>query len=74
KRAEEKLRDAEDEGITVLEHKQPEPWIGNIYQPVGNTVTVQQAGSEEEYDEQADVHFQRGLQLLAARQKKDPLE
>lgn len=74
KRAEEKLRDAEDEGITVLEHKQPEPWIGNIYQPVGNTVTVQQAGSEEEYDEQADIHFQRGLQLLAARQKKDPLE
>ncbi|EHL5299383.1 transposase [Salmonella enterica] len=74
KRAEEKLRDAEDEGITVLEHKQPEPWIGNIYQPVGNTVTVQQAESEEEYDEQADIHFQRGLQLLAARQKKDPLE
>ncbi|ELL8056223.1 transposase, partial [Salmonella enterica] len=26
KRAEEKLRDAEDEGISVLEHKQPEPW------------------------------------------------
>ncbi|EBW4027990.1 transposase [Salmonella enterica subsp. enterica serovar Newport] len=74
KRAEEKLRDAEDEGITVLEHKQPEPWIGNIYQPVGNTVTVQQAESEEEYDKQADIHFQRGLQLLAARQKKDPLE
>lgn len=74
KRAEEKLRDAEDEGITVLEHKQPEPWIGNIYQPVGNTVTVQQTEIEEEYDEQADIHFQRGLQLLAARQKKDPLE
>ncbi|EBN6687281.1 transposase [Salmonella enterica] len=74
KRAEEKLRDAEDENINVLEHKQPEPWVGNIYQPVGNTVTVQQAGSEEEYDEQADIHFQRGLQLLAARQKKNPLE
>ncbi|EGI6488369.1 DDE-type integrase/transposase/recombinase [Salmonella enterica subsp. enterica serovar Hvittingfoss] len=74
KRAEEKLRDAEDENINVLEHKQPEPWVGNIYQPVGNTVTVQQTEIEEEYDEQADIHFQRGLQLLAARQKKDPLE
>ncbi|EJX9661020.1 transposase [Salmonella enterica] len=74
KRAEEKIRDAEDEGINVLEHKQPEPWLGNIYQPVGNVVTVQQAGPEEERDEQTDIHFQRGLQLLAARQKKDPLE
>ncbi|EEH6201774.1 DDE-type integrase/transposase/recombinase [Salmonella enterica] len=74
KRAEEKIRDAEDENINVLEHKQPEPWVGNIYQPVGNTVTVQQTEIEEEYDEQADIHFQRGLQLLAARQKKDPLE
>ncbi|EHP1553556.1 transposase [Salmonella enterica] len=74
KRAEEKIRDAEDEGINVLEHKQPEPWLGNIYQPVGNVVTVQQAEPEEERDEQTDIHFQRGLQLLAARQKKDPLE
>ncbi|EAP7663531.1 transposase [Salmonella enterica] len=74
KRAEEKLRDAEDEGITVLEHKQPEPWIGNIYQPVGNTVTVQQVETEEEYDEQYQASFRRGVQLLAASQKKDPLE
>lgn len=74
KRAEEKIRDAEDEGINVLEHKQPEPWLGNIYQPVGNVVTVQQVEPEEERDEQTDIHFQRGLQLLAARQKKDPLE
>lgn len=74
KRAEEKIRDAEDEGINVLEHKQPEPWLGNIYQPVGNVVTVQSAEPEEERDEQTDIHFQRGLQLLAARQKKDPLE
>ncbi|EIL6383584.1 transposase [Salmonella enterica] len=74
KRAEEKIRDAEDEGINVLEHKQPEPWLGNIYQPVGNVVTVQQAEPEEERDEQTDIHFQRGLQLLAARQKKDLLE
>lgn len=74
KRAEEKIRDAEDEGINVLEHKQPELWLGNIYQPVGNVVTVQQVEPEEERNEQTDIHFQRGLQLLAARQKKDPLE
>ncbi|EJQ4817676.1 hypothetical protein PB203_005301, partial [Salmonella enterica] len=62
------------EGINVLEHKQPELWLGNIYQPVGNVVTVQQVEPEEERNEQTDIHFQRGLQLLAARQKKDPLE
>ncbi|EHC9226636.1 transposase [Salmonella enterica] len=74
KRAEEKLRDAEDEGISVLEHKQPEPWLGNIFQPVGNVVTVQQAEFEEEYDEEYQASFRRGVQLLAASQKKDPLE
>lgn len=74
KRAEEKLRDAEDENINVLEHKQPEPWIGNIYQPVGNVVTVQQAEIEEEYDEEYRASFRRGVQLLAASQKKDLLE
>ncbi|HGJ0761761.1 TPA: Mu transposase C-terminal domain-containing protein [Salmonella enterica subsp. enterica serovar Bovismorbificans] len=74
KRAEEKLRDAEEENINVLEHKQPEPWIGNIYQPVGNVVTVQQVEIEEEYDEQYQASFRRGVQLLAASQKKDPLE
>lgn len=73
KRAEEKIRDAEDENINVLEHKQPEPWVGNIYQPVGNIVTVQQAEWEEERDEETERHFQRGLQLLAAREKPDPL-
>ncbi|HHR4051839.1 TPA: Mu transposase C-terminal domain-containing protein [Salmonella enterica] len=73
KRAEEKLRDAEDENINVLEHKQPEPWIGNIYQPVGNVVTVQQVDAEEEYDEEYQASFRRGVQLLAASQKKDPL-
>ncbi|HGB6405009.1 TPA: Mu transposase C-terminal domain-containing protein [Salmonella enterica subsp. enterica serovar Oranienburg] len=74
KRAEEKLRDAEDENINVLEYKQPEPWIGNIYQPVGNVVTVQQAEIEEEYDEEYQASFRRGVQLLAASQEKDPLE
>ncbi|EQB6692927.1 Mu transposase C-terminal domain-containing protein, partial [Salmonella enterica subsp. enterica serovar Newport] len=74
KRAEEKIRDAEDENIHVLEHKQPEPWLGNIYQPVGNVVTVQQAEADEEYAEQNEMSFQRGLQLLAERQEKDPLE
>ncbi|EEL2952971.1 DDE-type integrase/transposase/recombinase [Salmonella enterica] len=74
KRAEEKIRDAEDENINVLEHKQPEPWVGNIYQPVGNVVTVQQVEIEEEYDEEYQASFRRGVQLLAASQKKDPLE
>ncbi|EME6923627.1 transposase [Salmonella enterica] len=72
KRAEEKIRDAEDEGINVLEHKQPEPWVGNIYQPVGNVVTVQQAEpeAEEEYAG-AKEDYRRGLALIAARLEED---
>ncbi|EDC5875234.1 DDE-type integrase/transposase/recombinase [Salmonella enterica] len=72
KRAEEKLRDAEDEGISVLEHKQPEPWVGNIFQPVGNAVTVQQAEpeAEEEYTG-AKEDYRRGLALIAARLEDD---
>lgn len=72
KRAEEKLRDAEDEGISVLEHKQPEPWVGNIFQPVGNVVTVQQAEpeAEEEYTG-AKEDYRRGLALIAARLEDD---
>ncbi|EJI9078309.1 transposase, partial [Salmonella enterica] len=72
KRAEEKIRDAEDEGINVLEHKQPEPWLGNIYQPVGNVVTVQQAEpeAEEEYAG-AKEDYRRGLALIAARLEED---
>ncbi|EKJ5278024.1 transposase [Salmonella enterica] len=69
KRAEEKIQDAEDEGINVLEHKQPEPWVGNIYQPVGNVVTVQtqEVEQEQQQDEEAKRNFRRGLQLLEAR-------
>ncbi|EFS0482546.1 DDE-type integrase/transposase/recombinase [Salmonella enterica] len=72
KRAEEKLRDAEDEGISVLEHKQPEPWVGNIFRPVGNVVTVQQAEpeAEEEYAG-AKEDYRRGLALIAARLEDD---
>ncbi|EMF8444314.1 transposase [Salmonella enterica subsp. enterica serovar Muenchen] len=72
KRAEEKIRDAEDEGINALEHKQPEPWLGNIYQPVGNVVTVQQAEpeAEEEYAGAKD-DYRRGLALIAARLEED---
>ncbi|ELL0441147.1 transposase [Salmonella enterica] len=72
KRAEEKLHDAEDEGISVLEHKQPEPWVGNIFQPVGNVVPVQQAEpeAEEEYAG-AKEDYRRGLALIAARLEDD---
>ncbi|EAA2733718.1 transposase [Salmonella enterica subsp. enterica] len=72
KRAEEKLRDAEDENINVLEHKQPEPWVGNIYQPVGNTVTVQQVETEtEEEYAGAKEDYRRGLALIAAQMEDD---
>ncbi len=72
KRAEEKIRDAEDENINVLEHKQPEPWVGNIWQPVGNTVTVQQVETEtEEEYAGAKEDYRRGLALIAAQMEDD---
>ncbi|EEJ8284717.1 DDE-type integrase/transposase/recombinase [Salmonella enterica] len=70
-RAEEKIRDAEDENISVLEHKQPELWVGNIYQPVGNVVTVQAQEVEPQRSEEAKQNFRRGLQLLEARLEED---
>ena len=71
KRAEEKIRDAEDEGIQILEHKQSEPWLDNVYRPVGNTVTIQQQDYEEDYDEDYKRDFWLGLQKLAAIQEQD---
>ncbi|WP_241363090.1 Mu transposase C-terminal domain-containing protein [Escherichia coli] len=71
KRAEEKIRDAEDEGIQILEHKQSEPCLDNVYRPVGNTVTIQQQDYEEDYDEDYKRDFWLGLQKLAAIQEQD---
>ncbi|EMY3402105.1 transposase [Escherichia coli] len=71
KRAEEKIRDAEDEGIQILEHKQTEPWLDNVYRPVGNTITIQQQDYEEDYDEDYERDFRLGLQKLAAIQEQD---
>ncbi|WP_276349663.1 Mu transposase C-terminal domain-containing protein [Escherichia coli] len=73
KRAEEKIRDAEDEGIQILEHKQAEPWLDNVYRPVGNTVTIQQQDYEEDYDEDYERDFRLGLQKLVAIQEQDDL-
>ncbi|EJM3830908.1 transposase [Salmonella enterica] len=70
-RAEEKIRDAEDENISVLEHKQPEPWVGNIYQPVGNVVAIQAQEAEPQRNEEAKQNFRRGLQLLEARLEEE---
>ncbi|HDD9261381.1 TPA: transposase [Escherichia coli] len=71
KRAEEKIRDAEDEGIQILEHKQAEPWLDNVYRPVGNTVTIQQQDYEEDYNEDYERDFRLGLQKLVAIQEQD---
>ncbi|EFK3029534.1 DDE-type integrase/transposase/recombinase [Escherichia coli] len=71
KRAEEKIRDAEDEGIQILEHKQAEPWLSNVYRPVGNVVAVQQPEYEEEHDEEFERDFRLGMQKLFAMQEED---
>ncbi|HCR6048588.1 TPA: transposase, partial [Shigella flexneri] len=73
KRAEEKIRDAVDEGIQVIEQKTTEPWLDNVYRPVGNVMTVQQQEYEEEHDEESERNFRRGLQKLIAMQDDDPL-
>ncbi|EEW0910759.1 TPA: transposase [Escherichia coli] len=71
KRAEEKIRDAEDEGIQILEHKQAESWLDNVYRPVGNVVAVQQPEYEEERDEEFERDFRLGMQKLFAMQEED---
>lgn len=74
KRAEEKIRDAEDEGIQILEHKQADSWLDNVYRPAGNTVTIQQQDYEEDYDEDYERDFRLGLQkLIAIQEQDDPL-
>ncbi|ECG0605719.1 DDE-type integrase/transposase/recombinase, partial [Salmonella enterica] len=55
KRAEEKIRDAEDEGIQVIEQKTTEPWLDNVYRPVGNVVTVQPLRCEEVHDDEYET-------------------
>ena len=74
KRAEEKIRDAEDEGIQVIEQKQPEPWLGNVYHPVGNVVTAQPLRGEEmhddEYETDRDEYLNHSLDILEQNRRK----
>ncbi|MFA7955137.1 Mu transposase C-terminal domain-containing protein, partial [Escherichia coli] len=67
KRAEEKIRDAEDEGIQVIEQKTTEPWLDNVYRPVGNVVTVQPLRCEEvhddEYETERDEYLNHSLDI-----------
>ncbi|HAL9894758.1 TPA: DDE-type integrase/transposase/recombinase [Escherichia coli] len=74
KRAEEKIRDAEDEGIQILEHKQTEPWLDNVYRPVGNVVTVQPLRCEEvhddEYETERDEYLNHSLDILEQNRRK----
>lgn len=51
----------------------PESRVVGIYRPVGNTVIVQQPDTEDDYDEEMERNFQKGLERLAARQETDPL-
>lgn len=39
---------------------QQEPWLENIYRPVGNAVIVQQPVADDEPDEEYERNFQRG--------------
>ncbi|HBK2226967.1 TPA: Mu transposase C-terminal domain-containing protein [Escherichia coli] len=73
KRAEGKIRDAEDEGIQVIEQKQSEPWLGNVYRPVGNVVTVQPLNPEErddEYETERDEYLNHSLDILEQNRRK----
>ncbi|EFL6501042.1 transposase [Escherichia coli] len=74
KRAEEKIRDAEDEGIQVIEQKTTEPWLDNVYRPVGNVVTVQPLRCEEvhddEYETERDEYLNRSLDILEQNRRK----
>ncbi|EOW4173513.1 Mu transposase C-terminal domain-containing protein [Escherichia coli] len=74
KRAEEKIRDTEDEGIQVIEQKTTEPWLDNVYRPVGNVVTVQPLRCEEvhddEYETERDEYLNHSLDILEQNRRK----
>ncbi|EBE4871147.1 DDE-type integrase/transposase/recombinase [Salmonella enterica] len=74
KRAEEKIRDAEDEGIQVIEQKTTEPWLDNVYRPVGNVVTVRPLRCEEvhddEYETERDEYLNHSLDILEQNRRK----
>ncbi|ENM6249907.1 transposase [Escherichia coli] len=74
KRAEEKIRDAEDEGIQVIEQKTTELWLDNVYRPVGNVVTVQPLRCEEvhddEYETERDEYLNHSLDILEQNRRK----
>lgn len=57
----------------LTEPEPPESRVVGIYRPVGNTVIVQQPDTEDDYDEEMERNFQKGLERLAARQETDPL-
>ncbi|EEI1617890.1 transposase [Salmonella enterica] len=57
----------------LSEPEPPESRVVGIFRPVGNTVIVQQPDTEDDYDEEMERNFQKGLQRLAARQETDPL-
>lgn len=57
----------------LTEPEPPESRVVGIFRPVGNTVIVQQPDTEDDYDEEMERNFQKGLQRLAARQETDPL-
>ncbi|STM08892.1 phage transposase [Escherichia coli] len=55
----------------MLEHKPQEPWLENIYRPVGNTVAVQQPAVDDEPDEEYERNFQRGLPVAGSELKEN---
>lgn len=57
----------------LTEPESPESRVVGIYRPVGNTVIVQQPDTDDDYDEEMERNFQKGLERLAARQETDPL-
>lgn len=57
----------------LTEQEPPESRVVGIFRPVGNTVIVQPPDTEDDYDEEMERNFQKGLERLAARQETDPL-
>lgn len=57
----------------LTEPEPPESRVVGIFRPVGNTVIVQPPDTEDDYDEEMERNFQKGLERLAARQETDPL-
>lgn len=67
-----KIRLAEAENNLTLPAQVDEPWLSNVYRPIGNTVAVEQ-DIEEPVDIDVDSAFSAGIERLYRQHLEDQI-